>query len=99
MDEKKTDEKADVTETDKDTGDKPKDINPIESANATIERLEKANEETARLGREQDEREAKRIIGGSLQAGQSDKPKDEDTDEAAIEYAKKALANDIPRKE
>ena len=87
VNEKET-ERKEQTATHSDEGDKPKADDPIERANKAAERLERANSERKSTIREAKELEAKRILGGDTQAGQSSEKKVEIT---AEEYSANIL--------
>lgn len=71
-----------------DDGNKPQGLNAIDRANNAAERLEKANTETSRIIKEQEELLAEMKLGGiSGSAKQVEKPKEIDP----REYAKAAL--------
>ena len=93
VNEKET-ERKEQTATHSDEGDKPKADDTIERANKAAERLERANSERKSTIREAKELEAKRILGGDTQAGQSSEKKVEIT---AEEYSASILKGIIPK--
>ncbi len=84
--EKKTEEKKPEESTgDTEEGNKSKEPQVIVNANAAAERLEKANEERARLLGREEELVARKLLGGRAEAGQSPVVKEE----TALEYSKR----------
>lgn len=78
MDEEETNEEPEDTTESEDEGNKLKTTPLIDIANAAAERMEKANEETARLQEVQAERDARIALGGRSEAGgEPIKPKEE----------------------
>lgn len=79
---KEAEERADKEKEDagknKDAGSKSETTPLIDIANAAAERMEKANEETARLQAVQAERDQRRALGGRAEAGQTPKVETED---------------------
>lgn len=68
----------------------PKTTPLIDIANAAAERMEKANEETARLQAVQAERDQRIALGGRAEAGQEAQPKEE----TPKEYAERKMRNE-----
>ena len=88
MDEEETNEESEDTTSTEDEGSKPTTTPLIDIANAAAERMEKANEETARLMKLQEDRDARIALGGRSEAGQA-------TQEVSEEDAKKAGAKEF----
>ena len=76
---------AEAALKDTDAGDKPKELDPIERANAAAERMEKANEEKKVILRENKEVVAKQILGGQTTASQIPEKKEPVSD---VQYYK-----------
>ena len=75
---------------DSDTGDKSEKVATINRANATAERLEKANQEAKDIEARRLENAAEDALGGDSEAG--GKPKKESEDEKWAKDAKKRYA-------
>lgn len=94
MDDKKETQKEpetkEVPTPPKEEGDKPKAISPIDAANNAAERMEKANLKHEELLKKSEELEAKKILGGTTEAGVQI-PKQEET---PAEYAKRVMGGD-----
>ena len=93
MDETKTEAETKEEQPAEDTGagNLPTTTPLIDVANLAAERMEKANEETAKLLARQEELEQRRALGGRAEAGQEAKPKEETNED----YAKKVMSNDL----
>lgn len=83
-------EKTEVKPANTGEGNKPQTTPLIDIANAAAERMEKANEETARLVARQEELEQRRALGGRSEAGNA--PKQKTDDEKWAEEAKERYA-------
>ena len=78
------------------SGDTPEVPDQIVAANSAAERLEKANEETARLEKEKVEGEARRRLGGNTEgAVVAQKEPEKSEDEKANEYADKLEKGEV----
>ncbi len=86
--EETTQEESEATVENKDDGNIVKTTPLIDIANAAAERMEKANEETARLQNAQGERDARIALGGRSEAGQEIKEKEETDEEYAARFEK-----------
>ena len=99
MDEPKTEAKTETEEEqpaeDTGTGNLPATTPLIDIANQAAERMEKANEETARLLARQEELEQRRALGGRAEAGKPSEP----VEDSPKEYAEKVMSNDLDGKE
>lgn len=74
-------------------GDKSKKATLIDEANAAAKRLEEANERKSELLKQEEELNAKRILGGGSEAGgEPEKPKEE----TPKEYADKVMRGEVP---
>ena len=91
--EKQTNEQPEATTETEDVGDKPTTTPLIDIANAAAERMEKANEETARLQANQAERDARIALGGKSEAGQAPVEKKEI---ANADYASEVMKGNNP---
>jgi hypothetical protein len=63
----------------------------VDEAREVTDRIEKANERTAELLRQQEELIAKQMLGGRADAGQVQKPKEETPEE----YAKRIIGGKL----
>jgi len=77
MDEEETNEESEDATEPEDKGDKPTTPKVIVDANAAAERLEKANEERAKLLGREEELVARKYLGGGSEAGQPVEKKEE----------------------
>jgi len=85
-------EEEQTTTTDTGAGDKPEGTSLIEGANASAERIEKANAEQKALLDRQEELMARQRLGGNSNAGKKEEEPVEDTPE---EYVKKVMNGEI----
>ncbi len=96
MDEEKKEEKQEEESKpaeDTGEGDKPATTPLIDIANQAAERMEKANEETARLQAVQAERDQRIALGGRAEAGSQPVEKPKETDEEFTERFEKGEVN------
>ena len=91
IEEKAEDKKSEEKPKDNGEGNLPKTTPLIDIANAAAERMEKANEETARLLARQEELEQRKALGGRTEAGQESKP----VEESSEDYANRVMNNGL----
>ena len=91
MDEKETNKESEEPTVDTGKRDLPTTTPLIDIANAAAERMEKANEETARLLARQEELEQRKALGGRTEAGQESKP----VEESSEDYANRVMNNGL----
>ncbi len=85
--------------SDSETGDKPRTTTLVDDANTAAERLEKANERTAELVRQEEElqsrKEALNALGGGSPAGTKPEPPKRMTDTEYAEALEKGEVNPL----